>query len=543
MAVIRYKYIDIKMKKNEVISLVLSASLIVFLHFFYFREICYDRDLAVYAYNSLSVLKGQGWYYTIWHTKPPGINFIILAAFKLFGNSLKSIYLAALFFNLLSLFFIYLLSKLVLSKEMKLYFLLPVFFALIFAAEPFMTYAANTEVFLAPFEIGGILFLGLNQYFISGLFLGMGFLIRQSGIYTFFAGLLFIVVINSLEKDSFKKLIKNLTRYITAFILPLVLISLYFLRLGVFDKFFDNSFILGLRNMGEYVVDIRHKDLISTLNTFWSMFDFEIIFFGISALLGLYYAITRKTKTSLLFSLWFVAICSGLSISAIYRHHFIQLIAPLACISLLALWDDSGSFNMALKNNYSKRQLICALAIILFTLSFRVARPFLTKTRVNFPSYVKEDRYFAAEYIKEHTSPQDKIFVWDSLNATSIILWSGRDSITRYYEKNAFLPFESKDNWVHYMRSEKEYLINQKQLLLDIQQYRPKYIVVVKSYTQFIRWKHLVKEDATASDWQKALQESIEAEKKAFPEFFQMLDTDYQLEETMFRCLIYKRVN
>lgn len=516
------------MKKFEIIFLLFAVSLIVFLHFCYFKEIYYDCDLSGYAYNSLSVLKGMGWYYTTWHPKPPGINFIILAAFKLFGNSFKSIYLAALFFNLVSLFFIYLFSKLILSKETKFYFLLPIFFTLIFVAEPFHTYAANTEVFLATFEIGGMLFLGLNQYFISGLLLGAGFLIRQSGAYTFLAGLIFIIALYFSKKTALKTFIHSLINFAVAFMLPLILISIYFMRLGVLDKFLDNSFVYNLKNMGEYLVNVRQKDLIFTAKFFLNKFDYGLIFFGILSLLGIFYAMVHRTKVSILIGTWFTVSCVGLLINAVYRHHFIQLIAPLACISVLGLSENSEDAGILLKNSYVRNRAILIFAATLFIYSFRLLIPTTDKSLL----YVEgaKDRWLAAAYIKENTSAQDKIFIWDDLNLGSIVLWSERDNIIVFHEKYAFLPLELRDYWVPYV---KDYKLNQKQLLLKISEKAPKYIIIVLDYGQAIRWRSLIKKDSfnLLSEWETAKVKALEMEKNAFSDFFRIVDKEYELEK------------
>jgi len=526
------------MKKRELFFLLIGAAFIIMQHLYYFSEVYYDRDLCFYTYNTLDVLKGHGWYYSPWHTKLAGINFIILAAFKLFGQSFKSIYLAALFFNLLSVFFIYYLAKLLLSKETKLYFLLPFFFSMIFTAEPVMSYTANTEIFLAAFEIAGILFLGLGRYFVSGLLLGSGFLIRQTAFLTFFSGALFLIVISLSGKKTFREFIKELLIFSLGFTLPLALISVYFLYKGVFDKVVNYAFIYNLRNFGDYLTDIRKKDLpLSWIHKF----DLEIILLSILSLTGLIFTMIRKTKMRILISLWFSVVCLWLLKVGIQPHHFISLIAPLACISLFGISDilEKAETLIRRKSYLGKTYISVVITILLITAIFLFI-PFISGTRQRYPPQFRQDRFYAAAYIKEHSKPQDKIFVWDNFSLGAIFLWSGRDSVTRFHEKYAFLPLELGEYMVPYVEGD-SWRFNQKEFLLDLDKNKPKYIVLVQDYAKVIRWRNFAKKHAVSWEDRKALiRHPSEVEKEAFPEFFVLLDKGYKLEKEIGICQIYR---
>lgn len=529
------------MKKREIFFLLAAIALIIFQYFFYLCELYYDRDLASYAYHTLDILKGRGWYYTPGYNKPPGINLIILAGFSLFGKSFKSIYLAALFFNLLSVFFIYLLAKRVISKETKFYFLLPIFFALFFTSEALRTYSANTEVFSMPFEIGGILFLGLNQYLISGLLFGAGFLTRQTEVFTFFAGALFIIIAKALEKKPFKELIEDFSTFVAAFILPLILISVYFLYLGVFDKFLKYTFIFNLRHLNSYILDIRPKDSILTYLGLWKGLNFEIILFGLLSLCGLFYALSRRTKARIMISVWFVIICFWLLISAVYLHHFIQMIAPLSCIGLLGASDIfEGVKKLFRRRVYLRNIFTIILIVALFIPYIRLITPFVTKKRQPFFELGVKDRFSAAQYIKEHTNPQDKIFIWDIFDQGAIFLWSGRDNITRVSGKYAFLPAKLRAYWT----ACPDYRFNQRKVLLDLHHNQPKYIIVVSDYEQviYLKYRERFAKGGIPSflEQERAKKEAFESEKNAFPEFFRILDKEYQLEKTINVCMVYR---
>lgn len=506
------------MKKIRIFCLFTALLIILFQHFYYLCELYYDRDIAGYAYNALCLSEGKGWYYNIWDAKPPAINLIILGAFSLFGQSVKSIYFAALFFNLLSLSFIYLFAKLILSKETKLYFLLPVFFSLFFTSGLFKAYSANTEVFLAVFEIAGILFLGLNRYFISGALLGVGFLIRQTGIYTFFAGALIIIAINFLDKQPLKTLIKNSLSFISAFILPLLIVSLYFFSQGLLDQFLKYTFIDNLKHLNEYVISIHKRDLLITKLILWKEFKFELISLALFSLAGLGYILTHRTKITLSIFLWAIVICFGLSISAIYPHHFIQIAAPIACISVLGISFILKSIKSLLKNILLQNIIVFILIAILVIPHICSIASFITiKRPIHYAQGAKE-RFLAAQYINKHTSSKDKIFVWDNFDGGAIYLWSKRQRIGKNFSKRDFLPLKLIEYW---QPSLADYKLNQKQLLLDLRAHRPKYIIIVTDFSSHVNNLGNVKVE----------RKNLAAEKNAFPEFFELLDKDCAIEK------------
>lgn len=518
------------MKKIKIFCLFTALLIILFQHFYYLSELYYDRDIAGYAYNALCLSEGKGWYYNIWDAKPPAINFIVLGAFNIFGRSIKSIYFAALFFNLLSLFFIYFFAKLLLSKETKLYFLLPVFFSFFFTSELFRTYSANTEVFLATFEIAGILFLGLNRYFISGALLGVGFLIRQTGVYTFFAGALIIIAVNFLDKPPFKTLIKNCLIFTFAFILPILAISVYFFSRGLLNQFLKYTFIDNLQHLNEYVISVHKRDLLITKLILWREFKFEIISLGLFSLAGLGYILTHRTKVTLSIFLWFIVICFGLSISAIYPHHFIQIAAPIACISVLGISFIFKIIKTLVKNILLQNIIVFILIAILITPHICSIASFITMKRHIKYSQGAKERFFTAQYINKHTETKDKIFIWDNFDGGAIYLWSKRQRIGKIFSKRDFLPLELIEYW---QPSLEDYKLNQKQLLLDLRANHPKYIIITPDFSSRVDNLGNIKVE----------RKNLATEKNVFPEFFKLLDKDYAIEKKIgieFPILIYR---
>jgi hypothetical protein len=140
-------------------------------------------------------------------------------------------------------------------------------------------------------------------------------------------------------------------------------------------------------------------------------------------------------------------------------------------------------------------------------------------------------RFLLSQYIKEHTTKEDEIFVWDNLGGCSIYLWSGRDSALFYPNKVLFLPEELRDPPTRAILSNKaiNYKLNQKFLLRKLISKPPVYIVVVKSALPMPNAPFLASQ-------------MVDLEKAAFKDFFDFLDRNYNLEKEIIGCLAYRRI-
>lgn len=153
------------MRRLEILFLILAIVLTVFLHAHYMSGLYYDQDVAFYANSSLELARGKSLYsgFRSWGNKPPGINYIFLLAFSLFGPSFISIQIFSLIAKILTVVLFYLLAKTLLAKVIKFHYLLPLFYAVFSSSEAIQANASNLETFLIPFEIAGVLFFGVSR--------------------------------------------------------------------------------------------------------------------------------------------------------------------------------------------------------------------------------------------------------------------------------------------------------------------------------------------------------------------------------------------
>ena len=552
-------------KRIEILFLILSIVLTIFLHAHYMSGLYYDQDVAFYAGRSFDISRDKTLLnFRNWGNKPPGIQYIFLLAFYLFGPSFISIQIFALISKVLSVILLYLLAKRLLSKEIKFYFLLPFFFALFSSSEAIQAHTSNLEIFLVPFEIAGILFLGLAAqnkkgifYFLSGLVLGLGFLIKQSALATCLAGLVFIFAVTAVHREGFYVFVKRAFLFTLVFVTPLVFVSAYYLHLGLdaLKSFFRNVFLLNV----EYIKNVSQLRNVY-LPWSWQQMEKglkpEIIIYGMFALAGLVSSLKRyRLPERLLVFLWFVITTSVISISGFHlRHHFIEIMAPFLTLSVVGLSDAYRGSVSLLPQKRSFYKIFLAVGIVLFAYPcFHIIAPlikgrklensfFLTQRYLKSPdkerysglllkeSYDAARRFLISQYVKEHTEKKDKIFVWDGLAAGSLYLWTGRFS-ARSETKFNFLPDNLRGPFkIYFVRDRSDYRVWQSRLMKVLAYYRPVYIIVVKS---------MLPMPSATYPYNQVLVE----EKKAFPSFFDFINDNYRLEKEINGCFAYRRID
>jgi hypothetical protein len=542
------------MRRIEILFLVLAIVLTVFLHACYMSGLYYDQDVALYAGRTLEILKGKSWQSSsFWINKPPGINLIFLLAFWLFGESFISIQVLALIAKVLSVILLYFFAKRLLAQEAKLYFLLPLFYALFSSSEVLQTNTSNCETFLVPLEVAGLFFLGLTVQknkdiftLFSGLMLGLAFFIKQSALAACLSGLAFIFFLKITRSESFLSFLKKGILFIGSFSIPLVILLIASFRAGVSRRLIDS---LWLRNL-EY---IKNASLLKKIYMPWGMQQIwgglrvEILIFGVLVLIGLIGSLRKHREPVRFLALsWFVITSSVIAVAGFHlRHHFIEILAPVLTLSVLGL-----SRAYALGVSRLGNRLTMALTLLLMAYPFlhsviplvvrhKPGKSFLLTQRcllstdktkcarwIKDESYDAGRRFLMAQYVKERTGANEKIFVWDGLAIGSLLLWTGRDSVLPE-TKFSFLSDRLRGPFKIYLPRNSFYRLRQSVLMARLTQKPPVYIIVVQSVVPMPRADY---------SYEQVLLE----EEKDFPRFFEFIRTHYHLEKAADGCFAYR---
>lgn len=542
------------MKNIDKVFLICALILAIFINSHYITGLFYDHDVAFRAYKTFKVATGAELFHLLRQdNKPPGINFIFLLAFSLFGRNFIGIQVFSLIFNLLSVILLYLLGKYLFSKITRFYSLLPLFFALFCSNESLQGQASQNATFAAPFVISGILFLGLAVkkkrsvfYAISGLLFGFGLAITQYAAAVFIAALVFSFIL----KTPLRKII--LLSF--SFIAPLLLVSVFLLFLGAFDDFF--RFVV----MGSYryLINIpRLKGIYQfwTLQYIWSGLKAEIIIFGLFAVVGIAGALGRnRPMEKRLVAVWFIfSLVITASAGLHFAHHFILLLPSFLALSIMGFSDAWHAGVNSLKNNRILKKIF--IVVMSFTLAYPfwdILAPF-SKNHSLKDAFLLTERYERAEdkskyvvlllrespgagkrflvsqYLKEHISSGEKVFIWDDTAGGAICLWLNRPNSCFWYNQPAFLP---ENFWNPFFITEKpgfDYEANQKRMIGQLKKEAPKYIITV--------------DPVLALPGAYALPDLARQEREAFKDFFDILKRDYTVEKEIMDCRVYRLVN
>ena len=147
-------------------------------------------DEAVFAYMASNFLKGKIIYKDMIDNKMPYFYFTIALMFFLFGNSIIYPRLLTAFLSTFTLVFVYLIAKELYNKRVGIFAAtmfvldpLTIFWSRYTITEPYMTFFATFAIFTY------VLYRNRKKaayLFLSGLFTGASFFMKQPGIAMFF---------------------------------------------------------------------------------------------------------------------------------------------------------------------------------------------------------------------------------------------------------------------------------------------------------------------------------------------------------------------
>ncbi len=398
-----------------------------------------DIDEGCHAAAAAVLMNGGLPYLNVVDSKPPGIFYIYLVTFLLFGKyNMTAIHMVTFLWTVATAIILSVLAKELAGKSAALFTML---FYLVFSAALYpKMIAANCEIFMAlPYCLAVLLlWYGCVRekgylLFASGFVSGLAPLIKQVGGVELGAVFVYILVlIPSLYGK--KRIIPSILTFVKfgiGFVLPIGVVAFLFYKKGILvDEVFWNItyprryISLGASTYG-FVSQILVEFVPFVLST--------IILWVLSVIWIKHVVVDLRNRRasissqfSLLLIVWLIASASTTFIgNRMYGHYFIQILPPLSLIAALFAGkciDESESH----KRHW--RDAVLALTVIPGLVFTGMAISFEATTDTW--GEIKPDFRPAAEYIKTHTEPQDKIFVWGWF--TPIYVYSERTPSTRF---------------------------------------------------------------------------------------------------------------
>lgn len=411
-------------------------------------------DESTYLVMADQLLNGGVLYKDVIDIKPPGVFFIFSLIQVLFG---KSIFMVRLFAALVvgtGGYFVYLTKRNWESPVLPSVIAGAVF---VFMFNFYFGFSANTEIFFVFFTALGIwayskIEKGTRYYLYSGLFLGLGFLVKLHVAFDALALGLFILIGGLLLREA-KVTIWKCTQLTIGFLIPFALAHLIFLMMGYYEYYhfityeapFNYSAVRDSAVLAKYF-----KDGMITYLPFILM-----------GTVG-FFAMKRRKNSRvhwlllLMFGLeWLAIIATGKP----HPHYWLQLTLPVALLA--------GSMfeNEKVLSFFSKKavKIVCTiLAAGYFTFLFTYYhKRYLQR------SYHSVNIY---EFLKPMVKPEDKIYTGDG---PQILYWLlDKRSPTAHIHQN-HLTYPDKIA---------TYNIDVKEEMVKIFSTDPKFVILSKNY-------------------------------------------------------------
>lgn len=439
-----------------------------------------ERDEGEYAYMGQLMLKGLAPYGNAYTMKLPGVSAVYALFMALGGQSILSIHLGLFLTNGINIWLAYLLALRLLGREGAL--VCCAAYALLSLSYSVLGIFAHATHFVVLFSLAG--FLLMFRYLdrgrplsllLSGICFGLAVLMKQHAVLLVGFGFTYLAL-HSWRRTGGKATLLRSALFVCGVFIPYALVVLYVVRAGAFEKFWFWT----VQYARAYVSEMTLSQGWSYFyNNFTKIVDAQLPLF-IAAGAGVYTLCARKKVAADRFFLFgflavnALAICPGWY----FRPHYFVMLLPAVALMAGVAGHPSGPLLSAI-GSQSVRNL--ALAGLLLTAALYACWQEGEYYFVHSPRQVSRACYAMApfpealpiaQYLREHTSPGDKIAIFGS--EPEIFFYANRLSASRHIYMYGLMedqPYAEK------MRRE---------MIGEIEASKPKYIVMVDVVSSWI---------------------------------------------------------
>ena len=448
-------------------------------------EVPLERDEGEYAYAGQLILQGIPPYIGIYSMKLPGIYGIYALIMAAFGQTPKGIHLGLLFINIATIIMIFFLAQKLINSIAGISS--AACFAFLSIGRSVQGIFANSEHFVIYFVLCSSLLLVHGRknnktlpIFLSGIFAGSSFLVKQNGIAFIAFGAIYILTQKYSDTSiSLKQIIYNELFFIIGAILPYLLTMAYFYHIGIFDKFrfwtFDYAMTYATLVPPSIAWKIFFRNVVPIVIS--SPAIWIVSFSGLIAVLAGYKKLGFDINYFILFNIFsFIAICPGFY----FRPHYFILILPAVSIMFgigaTVLSDQIGKIYRFNHNN------TLAILIVLICISTSLYRQYTFLLQLT-PSQASRFTYGLnpfpesielGDIIQKITQKEDRIAVLGS--EPQIYFYSKRRAATGYVY---MYPLMEQHNFAKQMQIE---------MVHEIEKSEPEILIFVNVYTSWLKY-------------------------------------------------------
>ncbi len=408
------------------------------------------RDSGIFAYTGQVIYEGGLPYRDAWDNKPPGVYYINALAFAIFGPGRWAVWLIETTFVFLAGLAIFWLLDQVFER--RLYTWIGALMFVLLARHPALVSDTNfTEVYaLLPqvlVFIAGYQFMRRQRYstsFLIGLAASMTFLMKQT---TIGVALMFIpaLLLSGHPVTQSLRRWKLIATTILGGLIGLGVVALYLLMNGVLWEAIDATFVspAAFHNWVS-------KEAGSLWDAVWQTLTDSVVPLVVGPLLpfllvGVLVSLRRGVLRIRKYPNVQAAADAGLFVWATltfladlvltnptnraYEHYYVTLLPALVLLTTRGLAEISGEGQSTRKGRLaiSAVWVYLTLAIAVGPVGGAVVRLWIVDWEVTGP--IRNE--YLADYVVEHTAPEDNVLVWGA--TTAINFQADRPSPTQYH--------------------------------------------------------------------------------------------------------------
>jgi len=522
-----------------VLALIIGFSIFVRLRL---ADLPLERDEGEYAYAGQLMLQGIPPYKLAYNMKLPGTYAAYAVIMAFFGQTTRGIHAGLIIVNTATILLIYFLGRRLFGRTCGL--VAAASFALLSLSDSVLGLSAHATHFVTLFGIAGSLALveALSRedrrlLFVSGLLFGLSVLMKQHAVFfVFFAGAMLLIDSWQQRQLRLGRIIKTEGILIAGAALPFILTCCWLEVAGVFPNFWFWTITYASRyasslSLAEGFGGLAWQGarILQSAPILWVTFFVTLVCFAIAK---------RGHRSAIfLYALLlaaFASVCPGFYFR---RHYFIPLLPAVGLVIGAGFQVMVDSEHGLLARRWLRisayallflafAQLIYKHSALFFRLTPETATRFLYGPNP-FPEAIK-----IAEYIRQHSKPEDRVAVLGS--EPEIYFYSHRHSATGYI-------------YTYPLMEPQPYAVAmQKKMIADIEAARPEIVVLVQIPTS---WGQRKESPTEIFDWEKkyfareldpvGLIEMESAEKTVYQ--WQSNKRDFKAPDTELMVVVLKR--
>ena len=431
-----------------------------------------ERDEGEYAYAGQLMLRGIPPYKLAYNMKFPGTYAAYAVIMSIFGQTTSGIHLGLLVVNIATIVLIFFLGRRLVNSKAGIVAALT--YAVLSVSPSVLGLAGHATHFVMLPVLGGALLLlhesgrqRLARLFASGLLFGLALVMKQPAVFFILFGAIYLVSKDVHREFNLKGFFLRSLIFSAGVILPFAITCLVLLHEGVFKQFWFWT-IDYARQYGSLIPltqapQIFFNSVKEVIGVGWALW----VLAGIGGVAGLWNQRTRSSTVFLLSFLVFaaLALCPGFY----FRYHYFIFVLPAVSLLVgvaISELSDLLAGRMMVARFIPLLLLGATLSLsILWDKKFFFEAPPVEACRMIYPESPFPESIRIADYVRDHTSPNDTIAVLGS--EPQIYFYSQRYSATGYIYTYGL------------MEPQKYAQRMQEEMIREIESGRPKYLISV----------------------------------------------------------------